>query len=74
MSLGANDNPQIETMVIEEFILGVESRKQTPEELEILTNVTKRLDRILQMSDGVKFIEMATQSCSDLFVYIGEFC
>ncbi len=71
VSLGANDHPQIETLIIEEFIQGVESRQQTSEELNILANVTKILEG-LQMNGSKQFVEMATQQCSDLLIYVSK--
>ena len=73
LSLGANGNPQVETLIIKEFIKGVSSSNRTPEELEILSNVTKQLESHLLANDNMTLIELATQKSSDLFIYVGEF-
>jgi hypothetical protein len=73
LSLGANGNPQVETLIIEEFIKGVSFVNRTPKELEILSNVTKKLESHLLANDNMTLIELATQKCSDLFIYVGEF-
>ena len=72
-SLGANEDDQIEMLIIEEFIQGVKSGNRTQEELDILANVTKRLEGFLKTNGTINLVEMATQKCSDLLVYTGEF-
>ena len=62
----------METLIVEEFIQGVKSQQRTPEELEILANVTQRMEGYLKMNDSIKFVEMSTQKCSDLLVYISK--
>jgi hypothetical protein len=72
-SLGANEDDQIEMLIIEEFIQGVKPVNRTQEELDILANVTKRLEGFLKTNGTINLVEMATQKCSDLLVYTGEF-
>jgi hypothetical protein len=72
VSLGANDNPDVERLIVEEFIQGVKSGQRTCEELAILANVSTMLESYLLVNENKGFVEMATQTCSELLVHVSE--